>query len=90
MTAKHIPKRVLRTMNKNGLLEPTAVMDEQRKRRIAYVVRNAETGRYSLVTLDGRWIIPQPRGYVTHTRAAQWARENATDLLLHPRLFLLK
>lgn len=45
-------------------------------RAVAYSVYCPATERYSLVTLDGRWIIPGREGYKTRGPVATYARKN--------------
>lgn len=46
------------------------------RRAVAYSVYCPATERYSLVTLDGRWIIPGREGYKTRGPVATYARKN--------------
>lgn len=46
------------------------------QRAVAYSVYCPATERYSLVTLDGRWIIPGKEGYKTRGPVATFARKN--------------
>ncbi|MEU2717944.1 hypothetical protein [Streptomyces sp. NPDC007205] len=50
------------------------------RRAVAYSVYNPATERYSLVTLDGRWIIPGREGYKTRGPVATYARKNIADV----------
>ncbi|MFJ2008390.1 hypothetical protein [Streptomyces chartreusis] len=49
-------------------------------RAVAYSVYCPATERYSLVTLDGRWIIPGREGYKTRGPVATYARKNIADV----------
>ncbi|MFF7764309.1 hypothetical protein [Streptomyces griseorubiginosus] len=50
------------------------------RRAVAYSVYCPATERYSLVTLDGRWIIPGRDGYKTRGPVATYARKNIADV----------
>lgn len=47
-------------------------------RAVAYSVLCTASGRFSLVTLDGRWIVPGRDGYKTRGPVATYARKNIT------------
>ncbi|MGW1364747.1 DUF3560 domain-containing protein [Streptomyces chartreusis] len=49
-------------------------------RAVAYAVYCPATERYSLVTLDGRWIIPGSEGYKTRGPVSTYARKNITTV----------
>lgn len=49
-------------------------------RAVAYSVYCPSTERYSLVTLDGRWIIPGREGYKTRGPVKSFARKNIADV----------
>lgn len=49
-------------------------------RAVAYSVYNPATERYSLITLDGRWLIPGKDGYKTRGPVKSWARKNVADV----------
>ncbi|GAA2524243.1 hypothetical protein [Streptomyces longisporus] len=50
------------------------------RRAVAYSVYCPATERYSLVTLDGRWIIPGREGYKTRGPVSTYARKNIADV----------
>ncbi|MFD7408770.1 hypothetical protein ACFV7R_40400 [Streptomyces sp. NPDC059866] len=50
------------------------------RRAVAYSVYCPATERYSLVTLDGRWIIPGREGYRTRGPVSTYARKNIADV----------
>ncbi|WP_316779925.1 hypothetical protein [Streptomyces sasae] len=66
-------------MEGHGLTEAVLIVDGRRT-AVAYSVFCPATERYSLVTLDGRWVIPGKEGYKTRGPATTYARKNLTDL----------
>ncbi|MFF2779450.1 hypothetical protein ACFVU3_31705 [Streptomyces sp. NPDC058052] len=77
MTMLTTPART--AMEGHGLTNPTIIVDAQRT-AIAYAVLSPATGRYSLMTLDGRWVIPSAEGYKTRGPATTYARKHAAEL----------
>ncbi|MGA5508980.1 hypothetical protein [Streptomyces umbrinus] len=57
-------------------LHPKLQGQSMTRRAVAYSVYCPATERYSLVTLDGRWIIPGREGYKTRGPVATYARKN--------------
>ncbi|RLV10245.1 hypothetical protein CTZ27_03230 [Streptomyces griseocarneus] len=49
-------------------------------RAVAYSVCCPATERYSLVTLDGRWIIPGKEGYKSRGALIKYVRQNISDV----------
>ncbi|MDV5143268.1 hypothetical protein R1T08_02815 [Streptomyces sp. SBC-4] len=66
-------------MEGHGLTDATLILDEQRT-AIAYAVLSPATGRYSLMTLDGRWVIPAADGYKTRGPATTYTRKHTAEL----------
>ncbi|MFI1169865.1 hypothetical protein ACH4UM_41625 [Streptomyces sp. NPDC020801] len=66
-------------MEGHGLTDAVLIVDDQRV-AVAYSVFSPATSRYSLVTLDGRWIIPGKDGYKTRGPASTYARKNIADV----------
>ncbi|MFE6539739.1 hypothetical protein, partial [Bacillus cereus] len=62
-------------------LSSAAVVTDAQLRAVAYTVHHAESDRYSVVTLDGRWIIPGREGYKARGAATRYVRANAADLI---------
>ncbi|MFD0270916.1 DUF3560 domain-containing protein [Streptomyces sp. NPDC127106] len=50
------------------------------RRAVAYSVYCPATERFSLVTLDGRWVIPGREGYKTRGPVSTYARKNIADV----------
>ncbi|WP_395367030.1 hypothetical protein ACHGLA_36450 [Streptomyces sp. YH02] len=66
-------------MEGHGLTDAAVILDDRRT-AVAYSVLNPATGRYSLMTLDGRWLIPGTEGYKTRGPATTYARKSMTEL----------
>ncbi|MGQ4465300.1 hypothetical protein ACN6LC_004701 [Streptomyces violaceoruber] len=69
----------LNAMSEHGLTDAALIVDG-RSTAVAYSVFCPATERYSLVTLDGRWIIPGKEGYKTRGPATTYARRHVSDL----------
>ncbi|MDX2928841.1 hypothetical protein PV411_30430 [Streptomyces sp. NRRL_B-16638] len=69
----------LNAMSGHGLTDAALIVDGRRT-AVAYSVFCPATERYSLVTLDGRWIIPGKEGYKTRGPATTYARRHVSDL----------
>ncbi|WP_435607095.1 hypothetical protein [Streptomyces ardesiacus] len=69
----------LNAMSGHGLTDAALIVDG-RSTAVAYSVFCPATERYSLVTLDGRWIIPGKEGYKTRGPATTYARRHVSDL----------
>ncbi|MGW2749146.1 DUF3560 domain-containing protein [Streptomyces sp. NPDC001450] len=69
----------LNAMEGHGLTDAALIVDDRRV-AVAYSVFSPATSRYSLVTLDGRWIIPGKEGYKTRGPASTFARKNIADV----------
>ncbi|MFF6903739.1 hypothetical protein [Streptomyces hydrogenans] len=66
-------------MEGHGLTDATLVLDGQRT-AIGYAVLSPAISRYSLLTLDGRWIVPAADGYKTRGPVSTYARKNVAEL----------
>ncbi|GHB03062.1 hypothetical protein GCM10010330_66630 [Streptomyces tendae] len=69
----------LNAMSGHGLTDAALIVDG-RSTAVAYSVFCPATERYSLVTLDGRWIIPGKEGYKTRGPATTYARRHVSDV----------
>nr|WP_229376982.1 hypothetical protein [Streptomyces spirodelae] len=67
-------------INGNDLSSAVMVTVSQR-RAIAYTVHHAASDRYSVVTLDGRWVIPGKDGYKARGAATRYVRTHADELV---------
>ncbi|WP_432016512.1 hypothetical protein [Streptomyces hydrogenans] len=77
MTMLTTPAR--NAMEGHGLTNATLVLDAQNT-AIAYAVLSPATGRYSVLTLDGRWVIPSAEGYKSRGPVTTYARKAAEEL----------
>ncbi|MEU5066667.1 hypothetical protein AB0G95_21845 [Streptomyces virginiae] len=66
-------------MEGHGLTDAVTVLDEN-GRAAAYSVLCPATGRYSVVTLAGEWIIPGAEGYRTRGPVTGYIRKNLSEL----------
>lgn len=64
-------------MRGHDLSSPVVVTDTYR-RAVAYTVHHAASDRYSVMTLDGRWVIPGKDGYKSRGAATRYVRTNET------------
>ncbi|MFJ8133366.1 hypothetical protein [Streptomyces hydrogenans] len=77
MTMLTTPAR--NAMEGHGLTNATLVLDAQNT-AIAYAVLSPATGRYSVLTLDGRWVIPSAEGYKSRGPVTTYAHKAAEEL----------